>query len=289
MNWIRERRAGYGLHAVGVDEAPTLRVEQVTKQYAGHTAKAPVQVLAPVDLTLEPGSFTTILGPSGCGKSTLLQIMAGLVAPTDGTISLDGRAVQGPQPELLYLFQQYSLSLFPWRTVLQNVAFGVESRGRRSAETLDECRSLIERVGLKGYEGHYPWQLSGGMQQRVAIARALVARPKILLMDEPFSAVDALTREELQDELLGIWQEYDLTIVFVTHDFEEAIYLSQEIVVLKAHPGAIVEKRAVPIAYPRNQLHTRASEAYLALRHDLHELIFSLKKKPGAGVPVGAP
>lgn len=253
-------------------------VHGVTKRFDAFAGGEPVVALDDVSLELSERSFTSIVGPSGCGKSTLLQIMAGLVAATHGEVVVDGARVTAPPKNLLYLFQQYSLSLFPWRRVIDNVGFGPENRGpRRSSRQLrEECRYYIDRVGLTGFESNYPWQLSGGMQQRVAIARALVARPRVLLMDEPFSAVDALTRVELQDLLLELWREFELTIVFVTHDVEEAIYLSERVIALKPSPGEVAREVAIPLAYPRDQLKTREHPDYLRLRHDMYELVFSL-------------
>ena len=202
-----------------------LRIRGLRKAFAapGGTTVA----LKGIDLDIERGSFVSIVGPSGCGKSTLLQIMAGLVAPTSGAVFLEDRKVEVPPPTVIYVFQQYTRSLFPWKTVERNVAFGLESRESLSRQAIAaRTRELIGLVKLTGFEQHYPWQLSGGMQQRVAIARALACRPAVLLMDEPFSAVDALTRVGLQELVRALWRELGLTVVFVTHDVDEGVYLS---------------------------------------------------------------
>ena len=244
---------------------------------AGMTFRNGLTALEKVTFECPRNGFISLLGPSGCGKSTLLKMIAGLLPPTSGEILLDGRPVSSPPPGLIYVFQQYSKSLFPWKTVLGNLMFGASSpRARQSrgiAPSKDDCMRYIELVGLKGHENSYPSQLSGGMQQRVAIARALVAQPKILLMDEPFSALDALTREGLQDLLLKLWKELSLTVIFVTHDIVEAIYLSEEIVVLGKSPATIIAKIDVHVPRPRNQVTTREAPSFLALRRDLYKMV----------------
>src|SRR5437764_1301902 len=199
-----------------------LRVCGLHKSFAA--AGGTTVALNGVDLDIEARGFVSIIGPSGCGKSTLLQIMAGLATPTAGEVFYEQSRVQDPPPDVVYVFQQYTRSLFPWKTVERNVAFGLESKGTLSrAEIAARTRDMIGLVKLTGFERHYPWQLSGGMQQRVAIARALACRPAVLLMDEPFSAVDALTRERLNLELLRIWEASASTMVFVTHSIAEPV------------------------------------------------------------------
>jgi NitT/TauT family transport system ATP-binding protein len=220
---------------------------------------------------VDKGSFLALIGPSGCGKSTLLHIMAGLSAPTTGSIRLKGETVTAPRADMMYVFQQYTKSIFPWKTVLDNVMLGIKYRGNGSRSELEEaCRRQLEHVGLGRYAHYYPYQLSGGMQQRVAIARALARRPDLLLMDEPFSALDAMMRVELQDLLLELWKELGLTILFVTHDLDEALYLAQRVIVLTASPGNIADSVDVPLAYPRRQVETRSERAYLELRERLY-------------------
>lgn len=191
------------------------------------------------DLTLDvaDGEFVAIVGPSGCGKSTLLDMVAGLSSPTGGQILLDGRPITGPGLDRGIVFQQYAL--LPWRTALGNVEFGLEARGLRRAQRTRTAREHLELVGLVGFEGRYPHELSGGMKQRVAIARSLAFDPEVLLMDEPFAALDAQTRESLQDELLRIWRATGKTVVFITHGIEEAVYLGQRVVVLTPRPGRV--------------------------------------------------
>ena len=172
---------------------------------------------------VEAGEFVSFVGPSGCGKTTLLMTIAGLLAPSSGRVIVNGKEVSGPPANLVLLFQEYNKSLFAWRSVLGNVRFGVEARGAAAPAADAKARKLIALVGLKGFESHYPWELSGGMQQRVAIARALAYEPEVLLMDEPFGSLDALTRLELEDTLLRLWAELKTTILFITHDIEEAI------------------------------------------------------------------
>jgi NitT/TauT family transport system ATP-binding protein len=229
-----------------------------------------------VDLAITKGSFVSIVGPSGCGKSTLLQIIAGLIDPTSGAVFLDDHQVEGPPPGALYVFQQYTRSLFPWKTVERNVAFGLENRETLSrAEVAARTREIIGLVKLTGFERHYPWQLSGGMQQRVAIARALACRPEMLLMDEPFSAVDALTRAGLQELLRGLWRELGLTVVFVTHDVDEGVYLSTRVVALTRAPGTVAADLTIDLPHPRDQIATRALPQYLDYRAQLLAQLFA--------------
>jgi NitT/TauT family transport system ATP-binding protein len=196
--------------------------------------------------------------------------IAGLLAPSAGRILVNGQEVNGPPRGLVLLFQEYNKSLFAWRSVLGNVRFGLEARGAPAAGAAGRARALIELVGLKGFERHYPWELSGGMQQRVAIARALAYEPEVLLMDEPFGSLDALTRLELEDTLLRLWAELKTTIVFITHDIEEAIYLSDRIWVLSRRPSEIVEELPIEFPRPRHQVTTRAEARFMALRNTIY-------------------
>ena len=221
-----------------------------------------------VSFSLRVGEFLAVLGPSGCGKSTLLRMAAGLLAPSAGQVRIAGRAITAPPPEAVYVFQQYSRSLLPWRRVRDNVAFATEHRiGRRRAR--EAAEPLLAQVGLSGFGDHYPWQLSGGMQQRVAIARALAAEPALLLMDEPFSAVDALTRLDLQNLVLDIQARRGLTILLVTHDVEEAIYLADRVALLSARPTRLTRIVETGLPRPRDAITTREDLRFLALRHDL--------------------
>ncbi len=232
-----------------------------------------------VSLSVAKGSFLTVVGPSGCGKSTLLQMVAGLMPLTSGSVVFDGHAVDGPPFEMIYVFQQYTKSLMPWRTVLENVAFGLEVPRRRqglsSGEVRERCMAQLARVGLEGTDSQYPAQLSGGMQQRVAIARALVCEPAVLLMDEPFSALDALSRGSLQDLVLELWAQLGLTIVFVTHDIEEAVYLSDSVAVLSKSPSDIIDLIDINLPRPRHQVTTKESAAFLDHRRDLYAKVLN--------------
>jgi NitT/TauT family transport system ATP-binding protein len=249
-----------------------LEVQSLSKTYrqmGGETTTA----IAEISCKVEPGEFVSFVGPSGCGKTTLLMTIAGLIAPSSGQVTVHGREVSGPPPNLVLVFQDFNKSLFAWRSVLGNVRFGLEARGNHSRQAEVKARSLIDLVGLKGFEKHYPWELSGGMQQRVAIARALAYEPEVLLMDEPFGSLDALTRLELEDTLLKLWQELSTTILFITHDIEEAIYLSDRILLLSQRPSQIVEELPIDFARPRNQVATRAEARFMEIRNRIYQRI----------------
>jgi NitT/TauT family transport system ATP-binding protein len=253
---------------------PFLHIRGLRKAFAA--AGGITVALDGIDLDIVRGSFVSIVGPSGCGKSTLLQIIAGLAAPSSGEVLLEGRRVQGPPPTVLYVFQQYTRSLFPWKTVERNVAFGLENREQLSRAAIAvRTRELIGLVKLTGFERHYPWQLSGGMQQRVAIARALACRPALLLMDEPFSAVDALTRVGLQELVRSLWRELGLTVVFVTHDVDEGVYLSTRVIAMSRAPGTIAADLNIELPDPRDQIATRALPLYLDYRGRLLAQLFA--------------
>jgi NitT/TauT family transport system ATP-binding protein len=248
-----------------------LALTNVRKVYGEGTKEALV-AFDSISLDIAPSEFMAIVGPSGCGKSTLLRIAAGLAPQSSGTVTLDGVPLDGPPPGVVYLFQQYGKSLFPWRTVLDNVMFPLEASSRSERGRLrDLAADYLRRVGLAGFEGKYPWQLSGGMQQRVAIARALAAEPRVLLLDEPFSAVDALTRMELQSLVLDLWRENRFTAVLVTHDVEEAVFLADRVAVLSHRPTTLSEVIEVNLPRPRDQITTREDDRFLSLRHHLME------------------
>lgn len=214
--------------------------------------------------------FMCVLGQSGCGKSTLIRILAGLEAPTGGAVRLDGKEVSGPGPDRGMVFQGYTL--FPWLCVRENVMFGLRMAGKSAFEAESEAREWIALVGLEKFENAYPHQLSGGMKQRVAIARALANRPRILLMDEPFGALDAQTRAHMQDHLLAIWRNVDVTILFITHDLDEAIHLADRILVLGCNPSRVAELIEVPVPRPRTRAQWTSPE-FLATYQRLQELI----------------
>jgi NitT/TauT family transport system ATP-binding protein len=223
------------------------RVSQVfqTSSRQDHVA------LADISLTIEDGAFVSILGPSGCGKSTLLYIVGGFVDPTRGVARMRGKAITGPGPDRGPVFQEFAL--FPWKTVLGNVMYGPRQQGIKPAEAEAQSRALIEMVGLKGFEGFYPKELSGGMKQRVALARTLAYHPAVLLMDEPFGALDAHTRTRLQNDLLNIWERDRKTVLFVTHSVEEAVFLSDRVVMMTRSPGRIKQIVDIDLARPRRR------------------------------------
>ncbi len=226
--------------------------------------------LSATDLDVAENDFITILGPSGCGKSTVLRIVAGLERQTAGEVLLDGRRIDGPGADRGMVFQSYTL--FPWLNVLDNVCFGLHERGMARAQQLDVAHGFIAKVGLVGFERHFPKQLSGGMQQRTAIARALANNPRMLLMDEPFGALDHQTRELMQELLLGIWVEQKKTVLFVTHDIDEAVFMASRVVVMSARPGRIKLDRAVPLPHPRHYS-IKTSPAFVELKAELTEQV----------------
>ncbi len=227
-----------------------LIVENLTRVFPGVKGRAPVTALQPTTLTIGDNDFVTILGPSGCGKSTLLRMIAGLDRPTAGTIRLDGRIITGPGPDRGMVFQSYTL--FPWLTVEQNIAFGLSEKGMPESQQKEIVAAYVDKVGLRGFEHHWPKQLSGGMQQRTAIARALANDPAILLLDEPFGALDNQTRALMQELLLGIWEREKKTVLFVTHDIEEAIFIASRCLVMSARPGRIKADVPIDLPHPRH-------------------------------------
>lgn len=216
-----------------------------------------MEALQDINLSIRDHEFVCFIGPSGCGKTTLLRIIAGLDDPSSGSVYLDGDPILGPGPERGMVFQEYSL--FPWRTVIDNIAFGLELKGVNKKERLERSKQYLKMVGLERFSDRYPHELSGGMKQRVAIARALVNDPKALLMDEPFGALDAQTRNIMQSELLRIWEEERSTVVFVTHSVDEAIYLADRIVIMSARPGRIKDVISIDIPRPRVRTSTEVN------------------------------
>jgi NitT/TauT family transport system ATP-binding protein len=242
-----------------------LAIEGLSRVFPGPRGAAPVRALEPTTLAVAENDFITILGPSGCGKSTLLRIVAGLDRPSSGRVLLNGREVRGPGADRGMVFQSYTL--FPWLTVAENVAFGLREKGTGAAERGRIVESYLDKVGLSGFARHYPKQLSGGMQQRTAIARALANDPAILLLDEPFGALDNQTRALMQELLLGIWESERKTVLFVTHDIEEAIFLASRVVVMTARPGRIKADLAVDLPHPRHYtMKTSAEFSHLKAR-----------------------
>jgi ABC-type nitrate/sulfonate/bicarbonate transport system ATPase subunit len=227
-----------------------LRIEALTRVFPGVKGGQPVTALTPTTLAIAENELVTILGPSGCGKSTLLRMVAALDKPTAGTILLDGKPVTGPGPDRGMVFQSYTL--FPWLTISQNIAFGLREKGLSEGEQAEIVGHYIEKVGLRGFENHWPKQLSGGMQQRTAIARALANNPAVLLLDEPFGALDNQTRALMQELLLGIWEREKKTVLFVTHDIEEAIFIATRCLVMSARPGRIKADIPIDLPHPRH-------------------------------------
>ncbi len=255
-----------------------LRVCGLTVRYGGH------RVLEGVDLELEAGAFVGLVGPSGCGKSTLLRCVAGLVQPASGQISVFGRAVRGPDPEVGILFQDDAL--LPWRTARENVALPLRFRGLGPDQATDQAEAWLRRVGLEGFGAYYPSELSGGMRKRVALAQVLAARPRLLLMDEPFASVDAIVRHFLETDLLRLVQEEGISVLLVTHDLEEAIALSDRVVVMSAGPAArVVQEFPVPFGRPRDVVAVRAEPAFGVLVEAVWGLLRAEVSRTGWGVP----
>ena len=258
-----------------------LEVRNLDKIYK--TSKGETVALKNVSFKTHKREFVCVIGPSGCGKSTLARILAGLESYSGGEVLLDNKPITGPGRERGMVFQGYTL--FPWRTVKQNVMFGLEMNGIGAIESAKEADLWLELVGLEKFANAFPHELSGGMKQRVAIARALVNQPRILLMDEPFGALDAQTRCKMQAHLLEIWRNIDITIVFITHDLDEAIFLADRILVLKAHPGEVQELIEVPVPRPRSASQLFGPE-FLATKARLEALIHPYEEKAESEIPI---
>ena len=243
-----------------------LELRDISKTFMAEKGES-VESLSNINLTVKNEEFVCLLGPSGCGKTTLLRIIAGLDYPTTGTVMLGGTVIDRPNSQLAMIFQEYSL--YPWKTVVNNIAFGLEIRGIPQWKRSEIVKKYLEIVGLEGFENSYPYELSGGMRQRVAVARALAVDPTILLMDEPFGALDAQTRNMLQHELLNIWEKTKKTILFVTHSVDEAVFLADRIVVLTPRPGTICE--VIPIDQPRPR--DRTSVEFAKVRRYVLDMI----------------
>lgn len=244
---------------------PLIQLRQVSKVYSDGNTTA-VSALEEITFTIHRGELVTAIGPSGCGKTTLLNLIAGFDKCTSGTILVDGRPIQGPSPDRTMIFQEHNL--FPWKTVMQNVEFGLKACGLSSQERIAIAQQYIDLVQLSGFEDKFPHQLSGGMRQRVAIARALVLKPTCILMDEPFAALDAQLHSRLQDELLSILATEKHTILFITHDIEEAIYLSDRVMVISQRPGRLRHQIDVPLPRPRHA-EMKLSPAFQALKAEI--------------------
>ena len=246
-----------------------LKIDNVVKEYVGNKGKT--VALNGVSLDIKENEFICVVGPSGCGKSTLLNIIAGLLEPTSGAVYLDGKKIEGTGVERGVVFQGYAL--FPWRTVLKNVMFGLEMKRVPKAQAEEIAKKYIKAVGLEGFEHAYPKELSGGMRQRVAIARAYAADPEVLLLDEPFGALDAQTRVQLQSELLNTWEHEKKTCFFITHDVDEAIILAQRVIIMSARPGRIKRIVDIDIPYPRTQA-TKTDPRFLELKTEIWNEVY---------------
>ncbi|WP_222851082.1 ABC transporter ATP-binding protein [Phytoactinopolyspora mesophila] len=253
-----------------------LSVEQLQKIY--QTPAGPVEAVRDLTFDVSDGEFTCLVGPSGSGKTTLLKCISGLMAPTSGRVTLAGEVVTAPPRTMALVFQEYGRSLYPWLRVAENVELPLKAARVAKAERRDRVDEALEAVGLDHVPRSYPWQLSGGMQQRVAIARATAFRPEVLLMDEPFAAVDAQTRADLEDLVLDVWKRLGLTVLFVTHDIDESVYLGQRIIVLSSSPTVVQEDLRVTLPDERDQLETRSSPEFADLRHHVYEQIQRAKR-----------
>jgi len=253
-----------------------LEVSGLRKIY--RSGKREVEALRDLTFTVDNGDLVCLVGPSGCGKTTLLRCIAGLLEPSGGSVRLDGREVSGPAPGLAMVFQEYGRSLFPWMSVRDNVELPLKQKKIPKPRRATLVAEALNAVGLEGTETAYPWQLSGGMQQRVAIARAVAYEPSTLLMDEPFAAVDAQTRADLEDLVRALWQRLKVTVLFITHDIDEAIYLGQRVVTLSSSPTVVQDEITVDLPAARDQLHTRADPRFTELRTHVYEQIQAAKR-----------
>jgi NitT/TauT family transport system ATP-binding protein len=240
-----------------------------------------VEAVRDLTFDLRKGEFACLVGPSGSGKTTLLKVISGLMAPTKGQVVLDGTVVDGPPRNMALVFQEYGRSLYPWMRVAENVELPLKVAGVGKDERKARVAEALEAVGLSHVPKSYPWQLSGGMQQRVAIARAVAYQPEVLLMDEPFAAVDAQTRADLEDLVRSVWAKLGLTVLFVTHDIDESVYLGERVIVLSSSPTVILDDLAIDLPAERDQLETRSDPRFVELRHHVYEQIQKAKTYTG--------
>jgi NitT/TauT family transport system ATP-binding protein len=260
-----------------------LEISALRKVYDGHGRQ--VEALRDITLTVSDSEFVCVVGPSGCGKTTLLRCLGGLLTPTGGEVKVEGRPVTGPPDGLAIVFQEYGRSLFPWLRVAENVELPLKSKGLDRTSRRRLVAESLAAVGLADAGKAYPWQLSGGMQQRVAIARAIAFQPRVLLMDEPFAAVDAQTRADLEDLVRTLWRRLGVTVLFVTHDIDESVYLGQRVLVLSNRPTVVLEDVRVDLPDERDQLTTRSSPEFAKIRTHVYELVQSAKRgdRPAIG------
>jgi NitT/TauT family transport system ATP-binding protein len=252
-----------------------LEVSSLRKVYDGHGRQ--VEALRDVTFSVKAGEFVCVVGPSGAGKTTLLRLLGGLISATSGSVSVAGKPVSGPPDGLAIVFQEYGRSLFPWLRINANVELPLKAKGLPRAERAELVRESLAAVGLSDAATAYPWQLSGGMQQRVAIARAIAFQPRVLLMDEPFAAVDAQTRADLEDLVRSVWQRFGMTLVFVTHDIDESVYLSERVVILSHAPTVVMEDLTIDLPVQRDQLTTRSDPRFVELRGHVYAQVQKAK------------
>jgi NitT/TauT family transport system ATP-binding protein len=252
-----------------------LEIRSLKKTYGGQGRE--VEALRDITMTVEAGQFVCIVGPSGCGKTTLLRCLGGLLAPTAGEVRVAGKAVSGPPDGLAIVFQEYGRSLFPWLRVAENIELPLKSKGVGRSQRKRLVAESLDAVGLSDSGKAYPWQLSGGMQQRVAIARAIAFQPRVMLMDEPFAAVDAQTRADLEDLVRRVWRQFGMTMLFVTHDIDESVYLGERVTVLSASPTRVLENLAIDLPDERDQLKTRSDPRFVELRTHVYARIQEAK------------
>jgi len=261
-------------------EAPVLlSVQGIQKVYP--TAGGGVEAVRNLTFDLRKGEFACLVGPSGSGKTTLLKVISGLMGATKGQVVLDGKVVDGPPRNMALVFQEYGRSLYPWLRVADNVELPLKVAGVPKAERQARVAEALDAVGLSHVPKSFPWQLSGGMQQRVAIARAVAYQPEVLLMDEPFAAVDAQTRADLEDLVRSVWAKLGLTVLFVTHDIDESVYLGERVIILSSSPTVILEDLAIDLPAQRDQLETRSDPRFVELRHHVYEQIQKAKTYTG--------
>ncbi|WP_403020181.1 ABC transporter ATP-binding protein [Salinibacterium sp. GXW1014] len=267
--------------SITIPEGVALSVQHIKKVY--QTDAGDIEAVRDLHFDIREGEFVCLVGPSGSGKTTLLKCIAGLLAPTSGMVALDGKIVTGPPKGLAVVFQEYGRSLFPWMNIRDNVELPLKNQGVAKAERDRLVDEALQAVGLDHVPKSYPWQLSGGMQQRVAIARAVAYQPKVLLMDEPFAAVDAQTRADLEDLVRRVWKQLGITVLFVTHDIDESVYLGERVVVLSSSPTVVQEDLRIDLPEERDQLSTRSLPRFTELRGHVYEQIQRAKAEAATG------
>ncbi|QEE61733.1 ABC transporter ATP-binding protein [Salinibacterium sp. dk2585] len=267
--------------SITIPEGVALSVQHIKKVY--QTDAGDIEAVRDLHFDIREGEFVCLVGPSGSGKTTLLKCIAGLLAPTSGIVALDGKLVTGPPKGLAVVFQEYGRSLFPWMNIRDNVELPLKNQGVAKAERDRLVDEALQAVGLDHVPKSYPWQLSGGMQQRVAIARAVAYQPKVLLMDEPFAAVDAQTRADLEDLVRRVWKQLGITVLFVTHDIDESVYLGERVVVLSSSPTVVQEDLHIDLPEERDQLSTRSLPRFTELRGHVYEQIQRAKAEAATG------